>query len=291
MFALALLLAAAAPDASSLKIAVYELEARDIDPVLARVVTDAVVAELRKLQGLDVVAFDEVRAMLDMEAQKQLVGCSDESCLAEIAEALGVDAIAIGNLAKVGDQTVFGLKVIDQRKATIVGQYTQRLAAASGEECLAAVGPAIEKLFPDRPLIPGQTRGVAPEIALRLSPPPLDPWLVWTGAGVAGAAVVVAAGALAVNGLAYGAALTSTEGSIGGPAVDGKELSATIGAVRGSFWTAIGATGAAVALGAATAVSALFTDWHGYRAMNEAMHEGPAAAPAPPPSSVAASGR
>src|SRR5207253_3240205 len=86
------------------RIAVYDFELSGIDKRVGRVVTDATVAELRKLQGVSVVGMDEVRAALDMEAQKQLVGCSSESCVAEIAEALGVDGVVIGQLAQVGDE-------------------------------------------------------------------------------------------------------------------------------------------------------------------------------------------
>lgn len=263
----ALLVAPAQPPPQ--RIALYDLESTTVDPTLARVVTDALAAELRKLEGLTVVGMDEIRAMMAMEAEKQLMGCSDDSCLAEIAEALGVDGIVIGNLAAVGDETIFGLKRIDQRAAKTVGQYTQRLTAATGEECLAVVGPAIEQLFPERGLLPGQTRGVAPELALRLNPPPLDPWVFYTGAAVTGGALLVGLGAAAVNAAAWGVAASSTDASVTGAAVDGGELAGTIGLVRGSFWGTVAAGAAMIVLGSATGVAALFTDWHGYRAMNE----------------------
>jgi len=38
--------------------------------------------------------------MLDLESQKQLAGYSDESCLAEIADSLGVDALVVGSPAR-----------------------------------------------------------------------------------------------------------------------------------------------------------------------------------------------
>ena len=61
----------------ALRIAVYDLQLDGVDERVGHVVTDALVDELRKLQKVSVVSMVEVRAMLDVEAQKQLVGCSD----------------------------------------------------------------------------------------------------------------------------------------------------------------------------------------------------------------------
>lgn len=274
---LALLAIAAPPTAvvapappGSLRIAVHAIDPGNVDALLARVVTDATVAELRKLQGLEVVAMDEIKAMLDQEAQKQLVGCSDESCLAEIAEALGVDGIVIGTLARVGDETVFGLKRIDQRAAKTVGQSSERLAhedsGSEAEACLAAVGPAVERLFPDRPLKPGAKRGVDPELVLRVNPPPLSTMVFATSAGAAGVAALATAALFTTNALAYQSAQSATQASVGGKALEGAELMGTVDVVRGTFWGGVAAGALTVGLAATTAVVALFTDWHGYGA-------------------------
>jgi hypothetical protein len=265
-------------------LAVYELQVGDMDPLIGRIVTDAVVAELRKLEGVTVTSMDEVNAMLDHEAQKQIMGCEDESCLAEIAAALGVDEIVIGSIARVGEGTVFGLKRIDQREAKTKGGVNKRLEAASGEETLAVVGPAIEELFPEYPLRPGQTRGVDPELAVRLNPPPLDTWVFWTGVGLSGGALLLSSVALAANGGAFAMATADTNASIDGDPIDGKALQGTISVIRASFWTAVVTAGLAVALGSATGVSALFTDWQGIRAMNE-LDEAATDAEAAPPKS------
>jgi len=252
-----------------ISLAVYELSVDDVEPLVGRVVTDALVAELRKLDGVTVVSMDEVRAMLDLESQKQLLGCADDSCLAEIASALGVDELVIGSIARVGDGTVFSLKRIDQREAKTKGGLNKRLEAASGEEVLAVVGPAVQELFPEYPLRAGQTRGVDPALAVRLNPPPLDTWVFWTGLGLSGAALLASSIALATNGAAFAVASSDTEASVNGAPVDGKELQGTITLIRGSFWTAVVTAGLAVALGSATGVSALFTDWQGVRELNE----------------------
>ena len=105
------------------RVAVYELQTSpEFGPRLGPVVTASLVAEVRKLEGLSVIGMDEVQAMLDLESQKQLVGCVDDSCLSEIAAALGADIVVVGSLARVGADSVFGARRIDQRSAAVSKQ-------------------------------------------------------------------------------------------------------------------------------------------------------------------------
>jgi len=181
------------------RIAVYDLEATDIDARVANIVTDAVIDEIRKLKSASVIGMREVTAMLDAEASKQLMGCGEDSCLAEIADALGVDVLVIGGVARVGDKSVFGLRRINQLEARVTGSFSRHLTPGKGEEFLAVVGDAVAELFADMPLLEGRVRGVPPEIAARLDPPPLP---TWPFIGVAAlSAVALGSGALlgAVN--------------------------------------------------------------------------------------------
>ncbi|MDP2343153.1 MAG: hypothetical protein Q8O67_19505 [Deltaproteobacteria bacterium] len=173
-----------------LRIAVYGLTQSGLEDRVAQVATASVTSELRKLSGASVIGMDEVRAMLDLEAQKQLIGCDDESCLAEISAALGVDVVVTGGLAAVGGEHFFTLKRIQQKDATVGGQVSEHLTPGNGEEFLGVVGPAVAALFPELPLKPGRVRGVSPELLVRLNPPPLPPWVFWTGVGVTGVGVV-----------------------------------------------------------------------------------------------------
>lgn len=244
----------------AVRVAVYDLEAANVDAHVGRVVTESVVAEVRKLDRVVVVGMSEVRALLDLEAQKQLAGCSEDSCLAEIADALGVDLVVTGTLARVGEEHVFGLKLVDARAARTASSYDARLAPAGGEEFLAAVGPAVEKLFPGRPLRPGATRGVPAEIALRLNPPPIPAWAFWSGVG--GTAVLAATGgalttvwALRQNDFAT----LREQDAVSGALV--KQRTDELLFAEGLMWTAWGVAGAAAVVVAATA---FFTDFAGY---------------------------
>jgi hypothetical protein len=254
--------APAAAPARALRIAVKAIDVAD--PSLSRVLTDAVVAELRKLQRVGVIGIDEVQAMLDLEAQKQLAGCDESSCIDEIAAALGADILVVGSVATVDDEVVFGLKRLEQTQGRADGSVTQRLRAAGGEESLAMVGPAIETLFADFPLREGLARGVAPELGLRLNPPPIPLW----GFGVVASTAIVATAAAAVAGginvaaWADGQELAAqAEKSV----VEASVLREKNEAVEASFGVTVVTSSIAGAAVVATGLVALFTDFYGYR--------------------------
>jgi len=184
-----------------LRIAIYDLDLGGLDERVGQIYMDSLAIELRKLRAVDVVTMDDIRTMLGVEADKQMLGCDDgDSCLAEIADALGADVILSGSIATVGEERVVGLVRIEQATASVTERVQMRLAAADGEELLASVGPAVEKLFKDRELKEGLSRGVDESMALRLNPPPLPPWAFWTtlatGGGLVGLGSMLAIASL-----------------------------------------------------------------------------------------------
>lgn len=53
-------------------------------------------------RGFKVTTPADMRALLGLERQKQLLGCAESDCIAEIAGALGVAALLVGDLGMVG---------------------------------------------------------------------------------------------------------------------------------------------------------------------------------------------
>jgi hypothetical protein len=259
--------AAPARGSRSLRVAVPDVKAQgELPPRQLALFEGALLAELRKLEGVSVVGMSEIREMLSFEYQRQMMGCaSDESCLAEIGGALGVDEILNVSVIVVDGRASLAVKRVDMRSARVAGSDSRRLTRANGEELLSAVGPAIQTLFPDRPLRAGKTRGVDKEMALRLNPPPLPRWAFFSTAGAAVAAT--AAGAtyayLARDARSQYAALAnrSTTESVSGP-----ELKHLEGKVSDRTRTANVFLFTGAGLAVAAGVEAFFTDWHGYRA-------------------------
>jgi len=251
-----------------LRIAMRDFQVADVDPHTAKLVQNAVLQELRKLQGVSVVSFEEVRMLMEAEAERASVGCDDDGCMAEIASALGADVMLVGGLAKVSGDHFFSMKRISQADARVEGQVSKRLTAQDGEEFLAAVGPIVEELFAERPLRSGQTRGVAPEVALRLNPPPLQPWVFWSLTGVASAATLTSLAAFGTFGLSA-AQLNEHMDTAKTKTVSFQRAEQL--AAQGNAALATGVIVGLVGVGAGVAagVSALFVDWQGYAEQQE----------------------
>lgn len=118
-----LLLAAAAPEAPT-RVAVLEMAAANVDPATVQTLGEFFTARVQEL-GFSVITTSEVATLLGYERQRQLVGCEESSCIAEIAGALGVDLVATGSVGKVGDTFVLTLKVLDARKGLVVGRASE----------------------------------------------------------------------------------------------------------------------------------------------------------------------
>ena len=86
-------------------------------------------------RGLEVVTAKDINSLLSMERQKQLMGCDEpsNSCMAELANALGTDAIVNGEIAKVGNSFQVNLKVIAPGDGKRLAAYSAR---ASSEEAV-----------------------------------------------------------------------------------------------------------------------------------------------------------
>jgi hypothetical protein len=120
-----LALEAAAP----LKLASPGLRAVGIDEKKVLVFTDYFAQQL-SLYGIRVTTESEVQALLGLERQKQLLGCSDDggSCMAELAGALGVDGLITGNFAKLDNGYILTLKIVPSGGGAPLGNYSGRVA-------------------------------------------------------------------------------------------------------------------------------------------------------------------
>jgi hypothetical protein len=224
--------------------------------------SQSLVPEIRKLQGVSPIGTSEIREMLAFERQRQLLGCGDETCLAEIGGALGVDEIVASQLTLVGSRYTLTFKRLNLRKAKVVQAETRQVDKRDGEELLQVIGPLVEAVFPDRPLREGRTRGVDKEVVRRLNPPPLPRW-VFVGTTVAAAA---AAGVGGVFGIMSRDAESSwnRQAALKGP-IDGATLKGYETAARGNAQTANILFVVGGGLLVAAAVEAFFTDWQGDR--------------------------
>lgn len=152
---LLLALAAAPAPTAAVPVLALDLEAVNVPPDTARAVNRLVVAALGELKGLHVTSQDDLRTLANLDAAKQAMDCSAESCLAEMAGALGARAVVFGSVTGLGATTSITLSLFDSSKGAI---QRRAIEARSLDEVPPALRPALRALFEDAGLI-------APEVA------------------------------------------------------------------------------------------------------------------------------
>jgi hypothetical protein len=128
------------------KLAAPGLTGVGFDAAFTGFVSEQLAQELRDV-GLEVVTAKEVGAVLGFERQKQLLECGDTGvCLTELANALGADAVLVGELAQVGKKIQVNVRVVSARDARVLGSSSERVAGR--EAVLDALGRAAKKIGP-----------------------------------------------------------------------------------------------------------------------------------------------
>lgn len=138
-------------------VAVLPLEAKTgVEPSTADVVSDNLLDQMRRSHAFSrVVSAKEIEALMGLEQKKQLLSCSSESCMAELAGALGVDFLMQGSLARLGATFVFNAKLLNVRTGVAASSVSHRLKGTSEETLLDGVGPAVVQLIREAGLKPG----------------------------------------------------------------------------------------------------------------------------------------
>jgi hypothetical protein len=127
--------------------------------------------------GLRVITSREVASVLGLERQKQLLGCSEESseCMAELANALGVDGLLLGDIAKFGNVYQVNLKVIAAATGKVLAAYSERVDRE--EVLLDTFSRGAEKIARDLAAATGRpapTRTAAPVMVMRSQAPTMS---------------------------------------------------------------------------------------------------------------------
>jgi TolB-like protein len=109
-------------------LAVMPLKAKRVEAEIVDVVESVLVDYATSLGSHEVIAWNDIVAMLDIERRKSALGCeSDESCLAEIGGALGVDFLLPGQIGRLGSQVVISFTLIDAQEQRAVRRVNRRI--------------------------------------------------------------------------------------------------------------------------------------------------------------------
>ncbi len=168
-----------AKKARKVKLAVFDIRAQGVNKDVAATLTDVLAVELGKVPDLEVTTSAQVQSLLGLEQKRTMLGCSDVSCMAEIAGSLGVEKLCIGSLGKIDRYTVLTLRVIDVGTAQVDRSAYQKETEAS--KLIDDMPGLVQQLFPQaqppglgqRALAAGQ-KAIA-DLKLLAAPKPASP--------------------------------------------------------------------------------------------------------------------
>jgi hypothetical protein len=117
----------------------------------AQLLGDALAGELRKRPGVSVLTQADVGALLGVERTRQMLGCTDSGCIAELGGALGADRVVHGSIGRVGESLVVNLSALDPRRGTAAASVSERLRGASEEVFLDVLPSLVDGLLSEPP--------------------------------------------------------------------------------------------------------------------------------------------
>lgn len=136
----------------------------DVDPNVARSLTDILAVEIKRVDGTTVVSIDDVAAMVSAEKSKSTLTCSDDaSCLAEIGAALDVDRLVVSSIANVGGTYVVSARLLDVKKVRVLSRVTESFVGPE-EQLLRAVRHCARELLGVRSPLTGALVVATPEV-------------------------------------------------------------------------------------------------------------------------------
>jgi TolB-like protein len=100
----------------------------------------------RLAQG-KVIGMTDIENMLGLERLKDIAGCEDTTCAAEIGGALGVDFLVTGSVGRVGKYVIFTVTLIDVRNSKPAGRVTRKLEGGDMGMVIDAMPGAVDELL------------------------------------------------------------------------------------------------------------------------------------------------
>lgn len=104
--------------------------------------TQVLASTAARRELIDVVTTEDLRKAADLEADKQLAGCTtdSDSCLAELAAALDAGVVVYGSVSPLGDELVVSLTAFDAAHARAIDRVSKRI------DDISRAAPTIERI-------------------------------------------------------------------------------------------------------------------------------------------------
>jgi hypothetical protein len=137
------------PASAVIRLAAFALQAGPgVDEKLAAALSDAALAEVRRVPGVEVLSEKELATVLSMDQRKLLLGCEKESCLTRLSGAVDAELVFTGSVAQVGTSWLLHLKLLTLRPNVRVQEADRRSKGGSVDDLLDEIPPAVRELFP-----------------------------------------------------------------------------------------------------------------------------------------------
>jgi TolB-like protein len=202
---------------------------------------DLLATEIRKAGDFRVIGKSDIMKMLRLEERKNLMGCSDDSCIAEIGGALGVRWVVFGNVGQFGSTFLLNIKLMDAEKIHVVGSSSR--SVKGGLDRLVEVLPQmVRELFGNADLKEKLTGGPVPHDPVAGRVTGEHPYRLWGHVGLWSGVGLAAFGGLAL----WQAVEAGDDYNHTGDTADGDRSRAWSGAM----WAGFGLGAALIAMGA-----------------------------------------
>lgn len=184
------------------RVLVLEPASKSFDAATTSTIAGLIIVELGQDPCLDVISAAEVQRLAELEGDRQAVGCGDESCLAELAGAMGARYVVFGDIGSLGSLVVMNLNLFDNQTTRAIHRVTVQ---ADGIAKLPAALPGPVRAL-RQALVTGTTSSTATSTSTT-SPTPTPAPADTATSGDAGVPVlpwvlIGSGAALAVGGLA-----------------------------------------------------------------------------------------
>lgn len=117
--------------AAAVSLLVLDLVASGVGPAETRAANEAVVAAAVAARPGQVTTLVSVRDVLGVEAERQLLGCDDGACAAQIAGSLGARHVLAGTVLSLDGTTLVQLRLIDAQDARVLARSTAQSRRSS----------------------------------------------------------------------------------------------------------------------------------------------------------------
>lgn len=111
------------------KLAVLDVQVVGVAPEAAVALGDSMTQELSRRGFFEVISSNDIRTLLGVERQRQLLGCEESSCTAELSGALGARFVLQSSLTRLGTTLQLSVQMLDTSRSQTVARSV-RLAAS-----------------------------------------------------------------------------------------------------------------------------------------------------------------